>query len=230
LALGVRLQGLVLFVLYLAGVLASLAVAWVIKRASRGGRASPLMLELPWYHVPRARNIGLLLVQRAKIFLRRVGVVILVLTVLLWVLANFPAPPAGAAGAPIEYSFAGMLGRALAVVLGPVGFNWQIAVALVPGIAAREVIVGALGTVYSLSATGTSAAQALQPVLAHEWGAATGFSLLAWFVFAPQCVSTIATVKRETGRMLWPVLMTGYMFALAWGAAWVTYRVALAWT
>jgi ferrous iron transport protein B len=157
-----------------------------------------------------------------------VGGIILVLTVALWALASFPAPPPGAAGAAIEYSEAGRLGHALAVLFEPIGFNWQISIALVPGLAAREVVVGALGTVYALSASGTDAAQALAPVIAQGWSLATALSLLAWFVFAPQCLATLAAVKRETGGWKLPLIMAGYLFALAYAASFVTYRVALA--
>jgi ferrous iron transport protein B len=162
------------------------------------------------------------------IFVRRVGGIILGLTVLLWLLASFPAPPPGATGAPIEYSIAGMLGRALAVVFEPIGFNWQISIALVPGMAAREVVVSALGTVYALSATGEDAAALLSPLIAHTWSLATALSLLAWFVFAPQCLATIATVRRETGGWRWALVLMGYLFALAYLGAFITYRVALA--
>jgi ferrous iron transport protein B len=153
--------------------------------------------------------------------------VILVLTIALWALASFPLPPEGATGAAIQYSFAGMLGHALSVLLAPIGFNWQISIALVPGMAAREVVVGALGTVYALSATATDTAQSLSPLIQHSWSAATGFSLLAWFVFAPQCLSTLATVRRETGQWRWPVIMAAYLFALAYLASFVTYRTVL---
>jgi ferrous iron transport protein B len=224
---GLELQGLVLFALYAAGVLGSLLVAWVLKRISGRGQVRPLMMELPAYHLPRLRNVALGLWQRALIFLRRVGGIILVLTVALWFLASFPAPPAGAVRPAIEYSVAGMLGHALAVLLAPIGFNWQISIALVPGLAAREVVVGALGTVYALSATGNDTARALMPLIAHSWSLATALSLLAWFVFAPQCLATLATVKRETGGWRWPLVMAGYLFALAYLASFVTYRVAL---
>jgi len=227
LAFGVELQGLVLFVLYVAGVAGSMAVAWALKQLSGKGEVRPLMMELPWYHMPRARNIAIGLWQRAQIFMRRVGGVILVLTVLLWILASFPAPPEGATGPAIQYSFAGMLGHALAVVLAPIGFNWQISIALVPGMAAREVVVGALGTVYALSATATDTAQSLSPLIRQSWSTATGLSLLAWFVFAPQCLSTLAAVKRETGEWRWPVIMAAYLFALAYLASFVTYHAAL---
>ena len=132
--------------------------------------------------------------------------------------------------ADIEYSIAGMIGHALQYVLAPIGFNWQISIALVPGMAAREVAVSSLATVYALSATGDNTAQALSPLISQTWSLATAFSLLAWYVFAPQCLSTLATVKRETGGWTMPVLMAGYLFALAYAASFVTYRVALALT
>ena len=224
----VELQGLVLFALYLAGIVGALGVAWVLKRFTAKGLVRPLMMELPTYHWPSVRGIAIGLWQRVVIFMRRVGGIILTLTILLWFLASFPAPPAGATGAPIEYSIAGILGRGLAVLFEPIGFNWQISIALVPGLAAREVAVSSLGTVYALSATGADTAQTLTPLIAQSWSLATALSLLAWFVFAPQCLSTLATVKRETGGWLMPSLMAGYLFALAYGASFITYRVALA--
>ena len=226
---GVELQGLVLLALYMAGILSAMGVAWVLKTFTASGRqVHPLMMELPAYHWPTVRNLLLGLWQRALIFLRRVGTIVFVLTLALWFLASFPGPPPGATGAAIEYSVAGTLGRVLAVVFEPIGFNWQISIALVPGLAAREVAVGALGTVYALAATGADTAQALSPIIAKSWSLATAFSLLAWFVFAPQCLSTLATVKRETGGWKMPLLMAAYLFALAYAASFVTYRVTLA--
>jgi ferrous iron transport protein B len=223
-----ELQGLVLFGLYVAGIAGSLAVAWVLKRLTAHGQVRTLMMELPNYHLPNIRNVAIGLWQRVAIFMKRVGGVILVLTVALWFLASFPGAPEGATRPAIEYSFAGTLGKALAVVFEPIGFNWQISIALVPGLAAREVAVSSLGTVYALSATGADTAQALSPLIAQNWSLATALSLLAWYVFAPQCMSTLATVKRETGGWKMPILMAGYLFGLAYLASFVTYRVALA--
>jgi ferrous iron transport protein B len=223
------LQGLVLFALYGAGIAGAMAVAWVLKRFTRAGRqVRPLMMELPAYHWPAPRNVALGLWQRVLIFLRRVGGIILALTIALWFLASFPAPPAGATGLPIEYSLAGRLGHGLATLFEPIGFNWQISIALVPGLAAREVAVSALGTVYALSATGDDTAQALAPLIAHQWSLATALSLLAWYVFAPQCLATLAAVRRETGGWRMPLAMAAYLFGLAYLASFVTYRVALA--
>jgi ferrous iron transport protein B len=224
---GLQLQGLVLFALYVVGIAGALGVAWVLKRFTARGQVRSLMMELPDYHWPTLRNVAIGLWQRVVIFMKRVGGIILVLTIALWFLASFPAPPAGATGPAIEYSLAGMLGRGLAVLFEPIGFNWQISIALVPGLAAREVAVSALGTVYALSATGDDTAQALTPLIAQGWSLATALSLLAWYVFAPQCLSTLATVKRETGGWRMPLLMAGYLFALAYAASFITYRVAV---
>jgi ferrous iron transport protein B len=225
---GIQLQGLVLFGLYVAGILGSLLVAWVLKRTTSRGQVRALMMELPTYHWPHVRNVALGLWQRTVIFLRRVGTIILALTVGLWVLASFPAPPPGATHAAIEYSIAGTLGHWLSLLLAPIGFNWQISIALVPGLAAREVAVSSLGTVYALSATADNTAQALTPIIAHSWSLATGLSLMAWYVFAPQCMATLATVKRETGGWKWALVMAGYLFALAYLASFATYHAALA--
>ncbi|MCW5666641.1 MAG: ferrous iron transporter B [Piscinibacter sp.] len=222
-----NLRGLTLFALYLAGVLSACAVAWLFKRVWMKSSYQPLMLELPPYRLPGLRNLGLGLWERATIFVRRVGTIIFSLMVLLWFLSTYPAPPDGATGAAIQYSFAGMLGRSLEHLFAPLGFNWQISIALVPGLAAREVAVGALGTVYSLSAAGDAVADSLAPVIAQGWSLATAYALLAWYVFAPQCISTLAVVKRETNSWRYPLAMTAYLFVLAYLAAFVTYRVAL---
>ena len=224
---GIDLQGLVLFLLYLAGILGAMAVAWVLKRfTSEQFRMNALMMELPSYHLPRLGNLAISLWQRAEIFLRRVGGIILIMTIGLWVLSCFPQPPEGATGSPIQYSFAGVIGQALAHVFSPIGFNWQISIALVPGMAAREVVVSSLATVYALSSSSADAAEALIPLISSGWSLATALSLLAWFVFAPQCLSTIAAVKRETGGWKIPIIMLSYLFGLAYIASFITYRIA----
>jgi len=225
-----NLRGLTLFALYVAGVVSAMGVAWVFKRIWIKSRYQPLMLELPPYRMPGARNLALGLMERAHIFLARVGGIIFALMVILWFLSSYPAPPAGSTGPAIQYSIAGWLGQALQHVFAPIGFNWQISIALVPGLAAREVAVGALGTVYSMSAAGGEVADALAPVIAKGWSLATAYALLAWYVFAPQCISTLAVVKRETNSWRYPLLMAAYLFALAYAAAFVTYRVTLAFT
>jgi ferrous iron transport protein B len=223
-----NLKGLVLFALYVIAVMSAMGVAWVMKLTVMRGQNPPLMMELPEYRAPNLRNLLLGLWERVRIFMSRVGGIILTLMVVLWFLASFPAPPAGATGPAIEYSIAGMLGRGLQYVFEPIGFNWQISIALVPGMAAREIAVGALGTVYSMSASGDDVAGALTPVIASTWSLATALSLLAWYVFAPQCLSTLAVVKRETNSWRYPLIMAGYLFALAYLAAYITYHTAVA--
>ena len=223
-----NLQGLVLFALYLAGVAGAVLVALIMRRVTMRSGYHPLLMELPEYHWPNVRNLLTGLWERTQIFLTRVGTIILALMVLLWFLASYPQPPDGATGPAIRYSFAGMMGSGLETIFRPLGFNWQISLALVPGIAAREVVVGALGTVYSLSASGADVGTALRPMIASGWSLATALSLLAWYVFAPQCLSTLVTVRRETNSWRYPLIMTAYLFAIAYAFAFVTYRIALA--
>ena len=225
---GLELQGLVLFALYVIGVASAMAVAYVLKRTGKGAGFQALMLELPAYHWPNLRNLGIGLWQRVEIFMSRVGTIILALMVILWALSSFPAPPPGATGPAIQYSIAGHLGAWLAVIFKPIGFNWQISIALVPGLAAREVAVGALGTVYALSATGNDVSSALTPLITQSWSLPTALSLLAWYVFAPQCLSTLATVKRETNSWRYPIIMAVYLFAMAYAGSWITFRIATA--
>jgi ferrous iron transport protein B len=223
-----NLQGLVLFALYVAGIVGAMLVALLLKRTALRTNYHPLLLELPEYHWPHLNNLLIGLWERTKIFVTRVGTIILALMILLWFLSSYPAPPPGAEGPAIQHSFAGMIGRGLEYVFAPIGFNWQISLALVPGLAAREVAVGALGTVYSLSASGDDVATRLEPMIANTWTLATALSLLAWYVFAPQCLSTLAVVRRETNTWRYPLIMATYLFALAYLASFVTYRVALA--
>ena len=221
-----NLQGLVLFGLYVAGIVSAMLVALVMKLAEREKIVQPLLLELPNYHLPNLHNLALGLWERARIFVSRVGSIILALMILLWFLSSYPAPPAGALGPAIQYSLAGQLGHLLEPLFAPIGFNWQIVIALIPGMAAREVAVGALGTVYAMSATGEQLANALTPMIAATWSLPTAFSLLAWYVFAPQCISTLSIVKRETNSWLPALAMATYMFVLAYLASLATYTIS----
>ena len=223
-----NLQGLVMFGLYAAGIASALAVSFVIKFLMwRDYEPAPFMLELPDYKLPRPRSIAIGVYTRAKMFLQRAGTTILSMMVLIWFLASFPQPPAGAEGPAINYSLAAMIGKFVEPVLAPLGFNWQIAVALIPGMAAREVAVAALGTVYAIEG-GKEAADQIGQVLAEKWSLATALSLLAWFIFAPQCASTLAVIRRETGSTGWMVATFLYMFALAYVASLITYNLAVA--
>lgn len=221
-------QGLVLFGLYFAGVLSALIVSWVMKKWRRDKSEHPLLLELPSYRIPHARDLLIGLWERAWIFLRRVGGIILALTILLWFLLSFPAAPVDATMPAIDYSFAGRIGHAMTAIFAPIGFNWQICIALIPGMAAREVAVSSLATVYALSAADDeAAAQALTPLISDGWSLATALSLLVWFIYAPMCISTLATIKRETNSWKKMSFATLYLFALAYGASFVTYQVAV---
>lgn len=223
-----NLQGLVLFGLYIAGIVSAMAVAFVAKRfGTRQGRAA-LMMELPAYRWPSVRSLLIGLYERALIFLKRVGGVILALTIVLWFLSSYPGAPEGATQPAITYSLAGRIGEAMAVVFSPIGFNWQICIALVPGMAAREVAVSALGTVYALAASGDDTAAQLGPLIAGQWSLATALSLLTWFVYAPQCLATLATVRRETNSWRYTWFMTAYLFGLAYVMCFIVYHVALA--
>jgi ferrous iron transport protein B len=224
-----NLQGLVLFALYMAGILSALLVSWVMKKWRRDKGEHLLLLELPSYKLPHPRDLLIGLYERAMIFLKRVGGIILALTILLWFLLSFPAPPDGAVGPAIDYSFAGRIGHAMTAVFAPLGFNWQICIALIPGMAAREVAVSSLASVYALSAANDdAAAQALSPIISDGWSLATALSLLVWFIYAPQCISTLATIRRETNSWKQVGIATGYLFALAYLASLLTYQVAVA--
>lgn len=221
-----NLQGLVLFALYLIGIVMAFVIAWLLKHLTARRQTRTLMMELPTYHLPRIGSLALGLWQRAQIFIRRVGTIILILTLLLSLLSSFPLPPADATEPAIRYSFAGQIGEFIAPFFAPIGFNWQISIALIPGMAAREMMVGALSTVYALSSD-LDGAQLLVPMIAKEWSLATGMALLAWFIFAPQCISTLAAARRETGGWGIPAAILVYLFSLAYLAAWLTYRISL---
>ncbi len=221
----VGLRGLVMFTLYAAGILSGLAVAFVMKRTVLKGAREPLLMQLPAYRLPHPRNVVLGLYDKGKTFLLRAGTTIFALMVVVWFLASFPAPPDGATEAAIRYSIAGAIGHALEPLLAPIGFNWQIALALVPGMAAREVAVGVLGTIYALSESGDALRGSLATVLAQSWSLPTALSLLAWYVFAPQCMATLGVVRRELNSRLWPGVMFMFLTSLAYGAAFATYRV-----
>jgi ferrous iron transport protein B len=220
------LQGLVMFGLYAAGIVSALAVSFVIRKVFWRGAVEPFMMELPAYKTPDLKSVLFNLWLRARIFLERAGRIILPLMVIVWALATFPYPPEGATRPAIDYSFAGMIGHAVEPVFAPIGFNWQMVIALVPGMAAREVAVAALGTVYAV-ADPESATSLLGATLAAQWSLATGLAFLAWYVFAPQCVATLGVVKRELNSWKWMWVMVIYMFSLAYLAAFVVYRVAV---
>jgi len=220
-----NLQGIVLFALYLAGILGAMAVGWVMKRIRRDKSEHALLMELPAYRMPKLRDVAIGLYERGAIFMKRLTGVILGLTVLMWFLSTFPAAPAGATGPAIDYSFAGYIGRGLQFIFGPIGFNWQISLALIPAFAARETAVAALATVYLV---GGEAVGGLGHALAGQISLASALSLLVWFAYAPQCMSTLAVIRRETNSWRNVAISFGYMFVLAYAASFIVYQVARA--
>ncbi|WP_432768590.1 MAG: ferrous iron transporter B [Sphingopyxis sp.] len=226
----VGLQGLVLFGLYLSGIVGALVVALVLRRTVAKGTAAGFMMEMPRYQWPRLRDVGIALWQRAWIFLRRAGTIIFVTTIALWLLLSYPKVPADSAESQVDYSVAGRIASGLEVVVAPIGFNHDIALALIPAMAAREVAVSALATANAIEAGDDeeAMAQSLSERLQGRWSIATALAFLAWFVFAPQCISTIAITRRETNGWKWPLFMVGYLFALAYAAAGITYWTAVA--
>lgn len=221
------LQGLVMFGLYASGIVSALLVSFVIRRIFWRGAVEPFMMELPTYRWPEPRNLLMNLWTRARIFMARAGRIILPLMVLVWVLSTFPYPPEGATSPAIDYSIAGRLGQFLAPLMAPIGFNWQMTVALIPGMAAREVAVAVLGTVYAVGGDDGETG-ALSTLLKNQWSLASALSFLAWYVFAPQCLPTLGVVKRETNSWVWPTVMFLYMVGLAYLAAFAVYHTAVA--
>lgn len=221
------LQGLVMFGLYASGIISALLVSFVVRRVFWRTAVEPFLMELPTYKLPDPMNVLRNLLLRAQIFINRAGRIILPLMILIWVLSTFPYPPEGATQPAIDYSFAGMIGHAIQPLLAPIGFNWQMSIALVPGMAAREVAVATLGTVYAVGNAEENVGT-LATTLANHWSLATGLSFLAWYVFAPQCAPTLGVVKRETNSWLWPTVMFVYMVSLAYLASFIVYHTAVA--
>ncbi len=223
---GMRLQGLVMLGLYVAGIVGAMLAALILRRTIAKGSASGFIMELPKYQLPQLKDMLLGLYQRVQIFLRRAGTIILTVSVVLWLLLNFPR--AGEGQNQVDASIAGHVANGLAVVLEPIGFNRDIALALIPAMAAREVAVASLATTYAVgNADQDQQAQALGTQLTTKWSLATALAFLAWFVFAPQCMSTIAVTRRETNGWKWPAFMLGYLFALAYIFAGLTYWAAV---
>ena len=222
------LQGLVLFGLYMSGIVSALLVSLFLKLVRKDKTESIFIFELPTYRIPDIRNIALGLYDRASIFLKRVGGIIVALSILLWVLVTFPQPPDHATMPAINYSLAGQLGHLIHPIFAPIGFTWEICIALIPAMAAREVVIAALGVIYAMSGDENIVTQSLLSQISGPdgWGLATGLSLLVWFIFAPHCLATLATIRRETGSWKQPVIMATYLFALAYIFSFITYQVA----
>lgn len=222
---GFDLQGLVMFGLYGAGIVSALLVAFVARLLRRKAVNEPFIMELPGYKMPNPRNVLLGVMTRARMFLRRAGTIILAMMIVIWFLSSVPGAPADATQPAINYSLAGSIGHALAPLLAPIGFNWQIAIALIVGMAAREVAVAALGTIYAVSTASDQAIATLGSTLSDQWSMGTALAFLTWYIFAPQCASTLAVVRRETNSWRWPTLMFVYMLTLAYAGAFVVYHL-----
>ena len=227
---GVGLQGFVLFCLYISGIIGAMLVALILRMTVTKGASGGFLMEMPKYQWPRPQDIILGLWQRAIIFLKRAGTIIFTSTVILWLLLSYPKPPEGSAVSQVDYSIAGRIAGGLNVILEPIGFNRDISLALIPAMAAREVAVSALATVYSIDAGDDEALleRSLGDRLKDQWPLPTALAFLAWFIFAPQCISTIAVTRRETNGWKWPLFMVGYLFVLAYVAAGLTYWTATA--
>jgi ferrous iron transport protein B len=227
---GIGLKGFVLFGLYVLGIVGAMIAALVIRRSVAKGASGSFLIEMPRYQLPRLRDIALGLWQRAYLFLRRAGTIIFVSTVILWALLSFPKAPEGSGITQADYSIAGRIAEGVEVIVRPIGFNKEIALALIPAMAAREVAVSALATTYAIDDKGDedAVAKSLGERLSSKWSLATALAFLAWFVFAPQCISTIAVTRRETNGWKWPIFMVTYLFAMAYAAAGITYWTAVA--
>lgn len=225
---GIGLQGLVLFGLYISGIVGAMIAALALRRTVAKGAAASFIMEMPKYQLPLIRDLVLGLWQRAWIFLKRAGTIIFVTTIALWALLSFPQAPEDSPLSQTEYSIAGRVADGLHVVMAPIGFNEEISLALIPAMAAREVAVSALATTYSIDESDEEQAeQSLTQQLQGQWSLPTALAFLAWFVFAPQCLSTIAVTRRETNSWRWPAFMLAYLFALAYLAAGITYWTAV---
>lgn len=227
----IGVQGLTMFALYIAGIVATLMMAMIFRKTIFPGKKPELLMELPTYKWPSLKSVAYGLFERAKIFVRRAGTVILSLSVALWFLASYPKPPSNAVEPAIHYSYAGKIGRAIEPIFKPIGFNWKISIALIPGFAAREVMVSSLATVYAIEAADAAGEDKTQDALAlilrKDWSTATALSLLIWYVLASQCLSTLAVVRRETNSWRWPAFLLFYSTSLAYASSFIVYRVAL---
>jgi len=211
--------------LYVLGFLAAILTARLLKSTVLKSTRSPFMLEMPPYRWPTWQSLALRLIDRSKVFLRRAGTVILAVAIVIWVLSNLPIHNGKAPG--IEHSLAASIGHAVEPAIRPLGFNWKIGIGLITSLAAREVIVGTLGTIYGIE--GTSQSASLQATLRHELTPGGAAALLVFFAFAMQCMSTLAVVRRETGGWRWPAIQFAYMTVFAYVFAFLANRLVTLW-
>lgn len=222
-----NLSGIVLFFVYILGIVSICLTSWVFKQCIARSESSTLLLELPPYRLPRLNDLVISLYNRAVAFLSKITGLLVSLSVLLWFFVSFPRPPMEAIHPAIEYSFAGRIGRFLSPVFLPIGFDWRIVIALIPTFAAREAIISALATVYAVSSLNeVETLERLSTLIYQDWSLPTAFSLLVWFVFAPQCISTLAIIRRETQSVFFTFTLTCYLVVLAYSGSFLTYQIA----
>jgi len=214
------LQGLVAFCLVLGGIIFAMIMAYIFKKTLMNNSKSILLIELPSYKLPVIKDYFIGLLDRALIFINRAGRIILPASIIIWFLASYPTKSNGIIG-----TFAGKIGSFIEPILRPIGFNLEIAISLIPGMAAREVVVGALATIYSLNSEAIDGP--LKETLQNSWSLPTALSFLVWFVFAPQCLSTLAIMRKETNSWKWPLFAFFYLFVLAYLMAGITYQIAV---
>lgn len=222
------LPGLVLFGLYLFGILSAFAVAFIAKKSFAPQSPSYLLMELPPYRMPKLWTVLRGALQKGWIFVKKAGTVILLLSVIIWGLVTFPGPPANADKPAIHYSYAASIGKTFEPVFRPLGFDWKITTALIPSFGAREVLVAAMGTVYAVEGDDTEDEGfigQLSTVLAENYSLATLMALLIWFVFSPQCIATFGVMKKETNGYKMPLIFGAYTLAMAYGFAYITYLI-----
>lgn len=224
-----NLQGLTLFALYVISIISAALVAYTLKHFSvrKGGvQQFPLLMELPTFRWPNFKHIILSLWDRVSAFLKRAGTVICAVTVVLWFLVTYPAAPVDATMPAIEYSYAGMLGNVIQPLFAPIGFTWEMCIAMIPGFAAREVVVSTLGTIYAVGGSSEEAVhQSLIPLIHSRWSLPTAFAFLAWYIYAPMCMATLAVIKRETKSAKQTWMITAYLFVLAYVFAFAVYHI-----
>lgn len=224
--LGLNLQGLVLFVLYAVGFVSALIVAFVFKKYLPQTSPSMLLMELPPYRIPKVKNLIMVMLNKGKIFLKKAGGIILIISMVVWALISFPQHNGESS---IEESYAAMIGRTFEPVFKPLGFDWRITTALIPAIGAREVVVSALSMVFAVDEEVENFEASMSQVLVNEFGMGTLMALMVWFIFAPQCISTFAVLKRETQSHKWPWVMVGYTFVLAYFFSFLVKLITEAW-
>jgi ferrous iron transport protein B len=222
------LPGLVLFGLYMFGILSAFLVAFIAKKTYAPQSASYLLMELPPYRMPKILNVVRGALQKGWIFVKKAGTVILVLSIIIWGLVTFPGPPEKAEMPAIHYSYAAMVGKTFEPIFRPLGFDWKITTALIPSFGAREVLVAAMGTVYAVEGEDTedeSFIGKLSEILAKNYSLATLMSLLIWFVFSPQCIATFGVMKKETNGYKMPIIFGAYTLAMAYGFSYITFLI-----